>query len=254
MEVLFSFRNVFRGAEILELSARGSIGSSKDAANDADRFFDITELGADVNLTLPRILFPVPTERFIPKYMYPFTTFSLGASTQTNIGLDKQSLTAIMNYRWLPSNNLTHLLDLVNIQYIRNLNTDNYFNVYRNSYQELNQIATAENVVTEDDFFVFNDDGTRNLIIPEGANAFLRAARIGEVSDLTRDQTQLLNDIRERKNRLTEDNLIFATNFSYILNKKENIYDEDFSRLRVKLEAAGNTLISSSKTREPGEK
>ncbi|MGB7785158.1 MAG: BamA/TamA family outer membrane protein [Salinimicrobium sp.] len=240
-------RNVFKGAEILELSARGSIGSSKDAANNEDRFFDITELGADVNLTLPRILFPVKTERFIPKYMYPFTTFSLGASTQTNIGLDKQSLTAIMNYRWLPSKNLTHLLDLVNIQYIRNLNTANYFNVYRNSYQELNEIATAENVITDEDFFVVNDDGSKSLIIPEGANAFLRAARLGDINDLTRSQTQLLNDIRERKNRLTEDNLIFATNFSYILNKKENIYDEDFSRLRVKLETAGNILSGVSK-------
>src|SRR5690606_22526988 len=52
---------------------------------------------------------------------------------------------------------------------------------------------------------------------------------------------------RERKNRLTEDNLISSTNFSYILNKKENIYDEDFSRLRVKVESAGNLLSAFSK-------
>jgi len=240
-------RNVFRGAEILEISARGSIGSSKDAANDTDRFFDITEVGFDMDLTLPRIFFPVSTEKFIPKYMYPFTTFSLGASTQTNIGLDKQSFTAVMNYRWLPSEVRTNLLDLVNIQYIRNLNTANYFNVYRNSYEELNDIATSENVITRDEYFVFNEDGSRNLIIPDGANSFLRDARLGEVYNLSGFQTQNLNDIRERKNRLTEDNLIFASNFTYILNKKENIYDEDFSRLRVKLEAAGNFLSLASK-------
>ncbi|GAB2766560.1 BamA/TamA family outer membrane protein [Actinomadura fibrosa] len=240
-------RNVFRGAEILEISARGSIGSSKDAANDEDKFFDITEAGIDLDLSLPRIFFPVSTEKFIPKYMYPFTTFSLGASTQTNIGLDKQSLTAIMNYRWLPSDDLTHLLDLINIQYIRNLNTDNYFNVYRNSYQELNEVATAENIVANDEYFLTNEDGSRSLIIPGGANAFLRATRLGEIQGLNRVQQQVVNDIRERKNRLTEDNLIFASNFSYILNKKENIYDEDFSRLRVKLEAAGNLLSAVSK-------
>src|SRR5690606_7997073 len=56
-----------------------------------------------------------------------------------------------------------------------------------------------------------------------------------------------LSDIRERKNRLTEDNLIFASNFSYILNKKENLYDEDFSRFRVKIESAGNFLSALSK-------
>lgn len=239
-------RNIFRGAEILELSARGSIGSSKDAANNEDRFFDITELGSDIKLTLPRILFPLRTERFIPKYMYPFTSLSLGASSQTNIGLDRQNLTAIMNYRWLPSDQLTHLLDLVNVQYVRNLNIDNYYNIYRNSFQELNAIATSENVVAGEEYFTINEQGDRNLIIPEGADAFLRDARRGDIEGLTRPQTQNLNDIRERKNRLTEDNLISATNFSYIYNNKEGIYDEDFTRLRVKLETAGNIFLAAS--------
>ena len=235
-------RNVFRGAEILEISARGSIGSSKDAANNSDKFFDITEVGADANLSLPRIVFPFSTERFIPKYMYPFTNLSIGVSTQTNIGLDKQSLTANMNYRWLPSQNLTHLLDLINVQYVRNLNTDNYFNIYKNSFQELNDIATSENTGANESYFTISADGNRELIIPTGADSFLEDARVGKVENLSASQTQNLNDIRERKNRLTEDNLIFASNFSYILNKKENIYDEDFSRLRVKLESAGNFL------------
>lgn len=239
-------RNVFRRAEILEISGRGSVGSSKDAANDTDRFFDITEVGLDLDLTLPRILFPLETERLIPKYMYPFTRFSLGASTQTNIGLDKQSLTAVMNYRWLPSETLTHLFDLVNIQYIRNLNIPNYFNVYRNSYEELNRIATAPGIEAPDEFFSFPGDGGKRLTIPTGADAFLRAVRMGEITGLSRDQVQILNDIRERKVRLTEDNLIFASNFSYILNRKENIYDEEFSRLRIKLESAGNFLSAVS--------
>ena len=242
-------RNIFRRAEILEISARGSIGSSKDAAvtGNNDRFFDITELGTDIKLTLPRIFFPISTENFIPKYMYPFTSFSLGANTQTNIGLDKQNLTAIMNYRWSPSDVLTHQLDLLNIQYVRNLNTDNYFNVYRNSFQELNQIATSENVTAGESYFTPVDPtGNQRLIIPEGANNFLQDSRAGGFN-LTENQTQNLNDIRERKNRLTEDNLIFATNFSYIINQKEDIYDEDFSRLRVKLESAGNFLSGVSK-------
>lgn len=240
-------RNVFEGAEILEISGRGSIGSSKDAANDADRFFDITEIGVDVDLTLPRILFPISTEKLIPKYMSPFTTLGVGASTQTNIGLDKQSLSAVMNYRWLPNDNLTFSMDATNIQYVRNLNIDNYFNVYRNSYLELNDIATSENINAPDRFFTINEQGERFLEIPEGAEGFLRAARLGEMNGLTPPQTEALNDLRERKNRLTEDNLIYATNFSYILNKKENIYDEDFSRLRIKLEAAGHFLSAVSR-------
>src|SRR5690606_23250499 len=104
-------RNILGGAEILEISVRVNLGSSKDAANSEDRFFDILEVGADVKLTLPRIFFPISTDRFIPKHMYPFTSFSVGMSNQTNIGLDKRNFTTIMNYRWQPSDSLSHLLD-----------------------------------------------------------------------------------------------------------------------------------------------
>ena len=240
-------RNILGGAEILEISGRGSLGSSKDAADSQDKFFNLSEIGTDVKLTLPRIFFPVSTERFIPKYMHPFTSFSVGASTQTNIGLDKRNLTTIMNYRWQPSDSLSHQLDLINIQYVRNLNIGNYFNVYRNSFQELNEIATSQNVLAADKYFTTTANGNRILSIPEGAEAFLADTRGNNDLGLTPAQVDEINDIRERRIRLTEDNLIFASNFSYILNKKENIYDEDFSRLRLKIESAGNFLQGISR-------
>lgn len=240
-------RNILGGAEILEISGRGSLGSSKDAADSEDKFFNLSEIGTDVKLTLPRIFFPVSTERFIPKYMHPFTSFSVGASTQTNIGLDKRNLTTIMNYRWQPSDSLSHQLDLINIQYVRNLNIGNYFNVYRNSFQELNEIATSQNVLAGEKYFTTTANGNRILSIPEGAEAFLADTRGNNDLGLTPAQVDEINDIRERRIRLTEDNLIFASNFSYILNKKENIYDEDFSRLRLKIESAGNFLQGISR-------
>src|SRR5690606_14132947 len=228
-------------------SGRGSLGSSKDAADSEDKFFNLSEIGTDVKLTLPRIFFPVSTERFIPKYMHPFTSFSVGAITQTNIGLDKRNLTTIMNYRWQPSDSLSHQLDLINIQYVRNLNIGNYFNVYRNSFQELNEIATSQNVIAGEKYFTTTANGNRILSIPEGAEAFLADTRGNNDLGLTPAQVDEINDIRERRIRLTEDNLIFASNFSYILNKKENIYDEDFSRLRLKIESAGNFLQGISR-------
>ncbi|HET8854930.1 MAG TPA: BamA/TamA family outer membrane protein, partial [Salinimicrobium sp.] len=243
----FLIRNILGGAEILEISGRGSVGSSKDVANTEDRFFDISEIGADIKLTLPRIFFPISTEDFIPKYMYPFTTFTVGLSNQTNIGLDKRNFTTIMNYRWQPTDSLSHLLDLINVQYVRNLNPANYFNVYRNSFEELNEIATSGNVKTDGSYFTIMPNGNRILSIPEGAESFLRDTRESDSFGLNAAQIEELSDIRERKNRLTEDNLIFASNFSYILNKKENLYDEDFSRFRVKVESAGNFLNAVSK-------
>ncbi len=239
-------RNIFRRAEIFEISGRGSIGSSTDAAasSDDNRFFDISEIGADMKLSFPRIFLPFNTEKFIPKYMSPFTTLSLGVSTQNNIGLDKQNFSGIINYNWTPSKQLSNRLDLLNIQYVRNLNVANYFNVYRNSYEELNDIIQSGGVATSDNFLNENGD----LIIPEGADNFIDSVENmdGTTSGLSEDQRRNIINIRERKNRLTENNLIFASNYTYLWNTKQNLYDQEFSRFRLKIETAGNFLSAIS--------
>ena len=239
-------RNIFKGAETFEISGRGSVGSSTDAAKGSskDQFFNISELGADIKLTIPRIFLPIKTDRIIPKYMSPFTSLSLGVSTQNNIGLDKQNLNGILNYSWNPSKNISDKLDLLNIQYVRNLNTDNYFNVYQNSYNNLNEIINTPGVTTNPDYL--NENG--NLSIPSGADNFLTDATSGSsmTTGLNPDQVQEIDNINERKRRLTENNLIFATNFTYINNNKENLYDNDFSRFRFKIESAGNLLWAFS--------
>lgn len=239
-------RNVFRGAENFEISGRGSVGSSSDiAVGSRDHFFNISEIGADIKLTFPRIFAPFDTEIFIPKYMSPFTSLSVGVSTQNNIGLDKQNLNGILNYRWTPSRILSQRLDLLNIQYVRNLNTDNYFNVYRNSYNNLNEILQSGNVVTSPQYL--NEQGL--LTIPSGAEMFINDVVQQEppTTGLTEEQRQEVRNISERKNRLTENNLIFASNFTYLKNNKENLYDLDFSRFRFKIETAGNFLSAISR-------
>ena len=236
----FLIRNIFGGLENFEISGRGSIASSTDAAGSRDdnRFFDITEVGADMKLSLPRIFLPIDTEAIIPKYMSPFTNISLGFSTQRNIGLDKQTFSGIFNYAWKPSKKLSNSLDLLNIQYVRNLNTENYFNVYKNSFEELNELARESN-------FIFNDPATEPVLqIPEEADGFINYIISEDRPNTGLSEEEFFNvlDIYERKLRLTENNLIFATNFTYLWNTRESLYDREFSRFRFKVETAGNIL------------
>lgn len=236
-------RNIFRGAETLQLSAIGSIGSSKDASNNnSNQFFDIHELGVDLRLTIPRMFSPFNTERILPKYMSPSTRISLSTTSQTNIGLDKQTFNGILSYNWHPSPKVTDKLDLFNVQYVRNLNIDNYFDVYSSSYNSLNQIALDVNYNDED-----NVDSNGNLIIPEGTNAFIDYT-LGSPTpnEISQEQVKEVNSIDERKTRLTENNLIISSSFSVIEDTRQNLYDEDFSIFRVKLELAGNLLSSAS--------
>ncbi|WP_378185484.1 BamA/TamA family outer membrane protein [Aquimarina sp. W85] len=242
-------RNVFRGAETLEISGRGSIGSSKDAAitSGSDSFFNISEIGADVKLSFPRILFLFNTSGIIPKYMSPTSNLVFGINVQQNIGLDKQNASGTFNYIWEPSKKLTHQIDLVNIQYVRNLNTKNYFNIYETSFNRLNTIARD---VLDSNSTLFNQDTSNPttidnalLTIPTGTNNFISQS-LGDNPDpdLDTEQLQDIRNIQERKNRLTEDNLIFASNYTFLRNTRENLYDENFSRFRAKIELAGNVL------------
>lgn len=242
----FLTRNVFRGAETLEVSARGSIGSSKDAADNSSKFFNISEIGGDVKLAIPRILFPINIESILPKYMSPYTNISIGASNQQNIGLDKQNINAILNYKWSPSRIHTYRLDLMNVQFVRNLNARNYFNVYRNSFNRLNDIAISNTINPDPSYFELDTNNDPILIIPEGADNFLRDFRNNSFGNLPGDDIQTLRNINQQKNRLTENNLIFASNITWVRDSRRSVFDNQFSRIRLKFEIAGNTLAAVS--------
>ncbi len=239
-------RNIFRGAETLEVSAVGSIGASDDQNrnNLNDPFFDITEIGANLKLTIPRLFSPFYTENIIPKYMLPSTRISLSTTSQTNIGLDKQTLSGSFNYNWLPNSKTTNKLDLFNIQYVRNLNIKNYFGIYQNSFNSLNQIARDINYI----------DSESSLNIPNAnnpvneANAFIDYVLNNPTpSEVSSTQLKTVNSIDERKNRLTENNLILSSSFSFTKDERTNIFDQNFSIFRFKLESAGNLLANASK-------
>ncbi|AUC82403.1 POTRA domain-containing protein [Lacinutrix sp. Bg11-31] len=228
-------RNVFKGAETLELSGIASIGASKDGSNERDQFFDINEIGANLRLTIPRLFSPINTTKIIPSSMFPETRISLATTSQTNVGLDKQTATGTFNYRWFPNNKVTNKLDLFNIQFVKNLNVDNYFNVYESAFNTLNDIAINSGFINTDE----------RLGLPEQASQFI-ANVIAGTNDVSSDDFQTVNSIKERKERLTEDNLILATNFSFTKDSRDNLFDNDFSIFRLKLELAGNVFSATS--------
>jgi outer membrane protein assembly factor BamA len=244
------FRNIFRGAEILQISGSGSVGSSRDASDD-ESFFNTTELGTDFKLAFPRFLFPINTTRYIPKYMSPTTNISIGFSAQNNIGLDRQTLSTAFNYDWKPNKIRHNSFDLINISYVNNLNTDNYFNIYQNSFDQVNDIAqdveSSDPGVIDPTYYFINGDGDLELIIPSGINSFLQTlgSDINPYS-LNQEQGDILLGELERGVRLTENNLIFASNFVWTRDTRENIFDKSFSRLRWKIESAGNLLSGIS--------
>ncbi len=242
-------RNLFRGAENLSLSGRVSIGSSKDPNISDSHFFNILEYGADLNLTFPRIWVPfINTGKIIPNYMLPQTRMSIGTTSQRNIGLDKQTFNTILGYNWTPSEFKKHAVEILNVQFVLNLNQERFFSVYRNTYNRLNKVAEpyAANVLVSDFFEIPDGETTPNLIIPEGTTGFINAVQNqGLIATTDADYIEVVR-IEERRQRLTENNLIFASNYTLNKNNRNGLTDNNFYQFRFKLESAGNLLSGLS--------
>ena len=239
-------RNVFNGAETFEIGFRGNIGASRDLANPNNNFFNISEIGADAKLNFPRLFLPFKTDKIIPKSMIPYTTISLGYSKQTNIGLDKQNFTSSLTYFWTPKKNTSFRFDLLNVQFVKNINAGNYFNVYRSSYTVLNTLATtySANPIYFDYF-----DSNNNLIINDGVNWFANGVNTGVLVPVpSTADIKTINSIVERQRRLTENNLIFASSISYSKTSQKDLLDNDFYAFKTKIESAGNLLSLFAQT------
>ncbi|ALM09091.1 membrane protein [Sediminicola sp. YIK13] len=233
-------RNVFGGAETLSFSARGSVGLLSDASLSDEKY--VTEIGGDINLNFPRLWLPfISTNKIIPYYMLPQTKISIGTSFQKNIGLDKNTLNTIYGYNWSPTESKRHNIELINIQYVRNLNQDRFYNVYNNSFDRLNNIALGafESDPTVSEFF---EEDNLQLSIPDGTRGFTQAVLEEGRFNLSSNNFSDVRSLEERRVRLTENNLIFAGNYTFTKNNKQGITDNEFYQFRMKFESAGALL------------
>ena len=238
-------RNLFGGAENLSLSGRLSVGNSRDPNIVDNKFFNIQEFGADISLDFPRVWFPfVKTDKLIPGYTLPRTRLSLGFTSQRNVGLDKQTFNTILGYNWTPSDRTRHNIELINIQYVNNVRPEQFFRFYRSSYSQLDNIADGYED-TLPNLFTPPEDGEQKLTIPDGTTGFIEAIQNGTVA-ASSDDLRRINQIEERRRRLTENNLITTTNYTFNLNNKAGITDNNYYQFRFKVESAGNILSALS--------
>lgn len=241
------FRNIFRGAELLSIGTRGSLGAASQLSNPNNVFFNVTEIGADLTLKIPRVLFPIKVNSIIKKEYFPQTSIILGAAKQVNIGLDKENYNGNFFYDWTTNKKRLnkYRFDLFNLQFIKNLNINNYYNVYRSAYNELNELAAAYN--TNNNWI----DGNGNLTLP-GADGFINDALNGAFTLLTQNNSDYkrIASIAERKERLIENNLILSSSFLYNLNSKKGANDLEFYNIRAKIESAGNVIGMLAKIKD----
>ncbi len=260
----FSFlnRNIFRGAEILELSFQGSfLNTSLNPSGDSN-FFNAWEIGSGVTLKIPRILFPANVSKLIPKEMSPKTNIGINIGIQNNIGLDRQNVTGGIDYTWISSPKTNHKFELINLQYIRNTNTGNYFDVYKSEAGKLNDIAynsEFNNIVPinnseyetfetdENNMPILNEDGDPK-IIPLNYIAYIQNENF-ETSNPT--EFQIASNVSEQREILIEDVLVPVISYAYNYNNREGFRDNSFSAFTGRLISSGS--ITSAFVKKPAD-
>ncbi|WP_372745253.1 BamA/TamA family outer membrane protein [Lutibacter sp.] len=237
----FLNRNIFKGSEILKFSIQGSFLDSKDAADSDTALLNAWEIGSDISLEIPRFLLPFNPDKIIPKSMSPSTTFTLGTSLQKDIGLDKQKFTGIIDYTWETTKTKSHSFQLLNAQFIQNLNIDSYFDIYTSEYDDLVEIQETYFPDAE------LSESTAISFIETYINDDFEASNSTEYK--TAKNIEALYYI------ITEDALIPSVAYTFTYNNSENYKDNDFSFFRARIASSGNlTTLLSNETDDSGTK
>ena len=216
----FKSRNFFKNGENLNLSASGSIGKSGNKT--------ISQTNYDLTINFPRFLF---FENYTANLENKTTFLSFGSSNQRNIGLDRNSFKLDFNYGWTRNNKFIDF-SAIQIELINNKNIENYFNIYSNSYGQLNFISSK---YTSDSKYFLNDQ----LNIPNGINLFIEDVLNGNII-IDSDDFSSLSYIESRRQRLISNNLIVGSSFQ-ISNNYDNRYDKkNFRQWKLKFKSSGN--------------
>lgn len=117
--VAYSHQNLFNGGEQLSIRLKGAyefVTGTKTGDLMNENYY---EIGGDVSLTLPQILFPY-IKREWRELPYSSTKFSIGLNNQHRQAYTRQFFNATLNYGWQTQRGrLQHSLDLIDVNYVR---------------------------------------------------------------------------------------------------------------------------------------
>lgn len=131
-------RNFFKGAEIFKINiyAATDLLSKRNASNKLILYAQNTELGGDINLDFPRLLFIRNTKDKISNYK---TTINLGVNYQHAVYYKRLIYNMAINYYWMEKRNVKHSFAPLDISFVKvdELNGfDNIIGQYSKPIQE----------------------------------------------------------------------------------------------------------------------
>lgn len=121
--VTYMHRNLFRGAEVFQLSFLGGVERLQQLNNGMPDYFNTTEFGVESSLMIPKLLGPGnyfrDFERFLPK-----TVFTLGYNFQRRPEYTRTINTLKFGYDWKTTEDLRYIWNLLDYNKVNVFNYD----------------------------------------------------------------------------------------------------------------------------------
>lgn len=163
--ISYQHRNLFGGGENLNIRVKGAVEFlRKIDSTRVQKLKGIDELfeaGIDTRITLPQFLIPVKTENFIRKYN-PKTHITLAGNIQKRPDYTRGILNAGFGYRWSTSPEASHIINPLDINFVKMLKIDSVFRrdirdtYLEHSYED--KLITALNYS-----FIYNNQDIKKL-------------------------------------------------------------------------------------------
>ncbi len=126
-------RNLFHGAEVVDVRIRGAMERQQAAIGGGNLDFNTREFGLETGLTIPKFLSLIGRDRMF-NFQIPQTKISLGYNYQRRPDYTRTISTFRMGYFWKTSDNVTQSFNLLDFNYV---NLSSFNEEFINSIQDL---------------------------------------------------------------------------------------------------------------------
>ncbi len=157
--ITYQNKNLFRGAEALDLKLRGGLEMQNTLNNqEKDNLFNTIEIGPEIHYNLKRFLLPFKTDR-ISKNTMPTTTFSGIYNYQKRPDAYTRNLSRFsFGYSWKESKYKKHIINPLDINFIK-IYKEPLFAEKLKQFNDVNIIASYSDHLTSSSIwsFIFNN-------------------------------------------------------------------------------------------------
>lgn len=123
--LIFQHKNLFRGAEIIDVTLSGAYERLSESTS-ANKVFNMFEYGAELKLTLPRFIWNSHDGLF-SDHLSPKTVLSTSYTYQNQPNYTRSIVNGTIGYGWKNKPSSSHMFQLSNFNFVKMINLDEDF-------------------------------------------------------------------------------------------------------------------------------